>query len=297
MGRTLSPVFFSVAGAFISLSAWCLVYLYLCHRNTNRRAEWHCRVTTVIHAILICSLASYAAIVQGPWPFSDPGGTNTPLQRIVVMICLGYFIFDLAWCLKFQTEGVGMLTHHALSILGLSVTLLLNRYGTEIMASIVGTEITNPLLQLRWFLRETGRGATAAAIIINWIFVLSFGFFRIGMGSYLLYTYFQNPKPDWLGRFGGFSLYLIGWVFWIQLCRYSYRKIFRPKPPRGQQKSCHVSNNDSPSHSNGCHSINNAASNSHSNNGIVSSCHDDQCKTDHVNNILSETASNKIKVN
>ena len=33
------------------------------------------------------------------------GGPNTPLQVTATTICLGYFLFDFAWCLYFQTEG------------------------------------------------------------------------------------------------------------------------------------------------------------------------------------------------
>ena len=121
-----------------------------------------------------------------------------------------------------------MLAHHALSILGLLVTLCIGRYGTEMMACMFGTEITNPLLQLRWFLREDGRHKTRLGLVNDIVFVALFGAMRIGLGSYLLYTYFCHPRPDWLGKFGGCTLYMIGWMFWVQICAYAWKKLLRP---------------------------------------------------------------------
>lgn len=33
------------------------------------------------------------------------GGPNSPEQIRIVGLCLGYFLFDLGWCLYFKTEG------------------------------------------------------------------------------------------------------------------------------------------------------------------------------------------------
>ena len=41
-------------------------------------------------------------------------------------------------------------------ITGIIVALVLGESGTEVNAVLFGSEITNPLLQMRWFLRETG---------------------------------------------------------------------------------------------------------------------------------------------
>ena len=100
-------------------------------------------------------------------------------------------------------------------------------YGCEMIATIFGTELTNPLLQLRWFLRDSGLHQTWLAEINDIVFMCLFGFLRIGVASNLLYCYFQNPRTDWFGRSGGTAIYLIGWVFWISILRYGFRKYSR----------------------------------------------------------------------
>ena len=116
-----------------------------------------------------------------------------------------------------------MLLHHSLSILGFVWTLCGGKYGTELMATVCGTEVTNPLLQLRWFLRETGRYDTALGEVVDVLFMLSFFFLRIGVGSVLIYCYFQQPT-DFMGRVGATSIYLISWVFWVGIFQYAVHK-------------------------------------------------------------------------
>ncbi|XP_025100166.1 transmembrane protein 136-like isoform X2 [Pomacea canaliculata] len=189
----------------------------------RRKPEWHCRMITVAHALLITILSAWAAFIQGPWPFTNAGGSNTPLQVKVATVCLGYFLFDFSWCLYFQTEGLPMLLHHSLSLLGLIWTLVAGKYGTELTATICGSEVTNPLLQLRWFLRETGHYHTILGETVDHLFMFFFFFIRIGIGSVLLYCYFQQPT-DTMGRFGAICIYLIGWMFWLSICQYAIRK-------------------------------------------------------------------------
>lgn len=85
-----------------------------------------------------------------------------------------------------------MMAHHLLSIVGLSWCLFGGYLGTELLATIGGAEITNPLLQLRWFLRETGHYNSVLGDVVDLTFMLSFAFFRIGFGSVLLYSYFRQ---------------------------------------------------------------------------------------------------------
>ncbi|KAL5019845.1 hypothetical protein ScPMuIL_002737 [Solemya velum] len=216
-----------VQGSYLTLwtsfFSWVTLYFTLCLLNPKRNYEWHCRLVTTLHAIVITSLAAWCAFVEGPWPFTDAGGPNTPTQLFTVTVCFGYFLFDFLWCLYFQTEDTVMLVHHSLSLVGLGLTFLMGKYGTEMVATICGAELTNPLLQLRWFLREMGRADSVLAEIVDHAFMISFGLLRIGVGSALLYCYFQQPT-DLLGRFGGVVIYTIGWIFWISIVQYAIKK-------------------------------------------------------------------------
>ena len=117
-----------------------------------------------------------------------------------------------------------MLFHHMLSLAGNSLTLYYGKYGTELVATIFGTEITNPFLQLRWFLRQTGHGSKWYAELNDFFFMFLFGSVRIVLGGYLLYCYLGHPVPDWLGRVGGVSMYMVSWVFWLMILKYAVKK-------------------------------------------------------------------------
>ena len=116
-----------------------------------------------------------------------------------------------------------MMVHHCLSIIGLSMCLVFNRWGTELVATICGGEMTNPLLQLRWFLKETGNYDTWCGELNDFVFMFLFGFIRVGVGSALLHSYFQQPT-DYVGRFGGVCIYTIGWLFFINIVQFGINK-------------------------------------------------------------------------
>ncbi|XP_042656519.1 TLC domain-containing protein 5 isoform X3 [Tyto alba] len=151
--RMLFPLPLRVA---CSLLAWLALYAWFCHRCKRRSYEWSCRLVTLTHGILATCLSAYIGFIDGPWPLSHPGSPNTTLQVHVLCLSLGYFLFDLCWCVYFQTEGALMLAHHLVSILGITASLALGESATEVNAVIFGSEITNPLLQARWFLKEMG---------------------------------------------------------------------------------------------------------------------------------------------
>ncbi|KFW83441.1 Transmembrane protein 136, partial [Manacus vitellinus] len=92
-----------------SFLTWLCLYLCLCRWNKQRSCEWSCRLVTLLHGLVVTSLSGYTALLAGPWPLTHAGSPNTPLQTHVLSLTLGYFIFDLGWCLYFQTEGGLML--------------------------------------------------------------------------------------------------------------------------------------------------------------------------------------------
>ena len=124
-----------------------------------------------------------------------------------------------------------MLFHHLLSIFGNSLVVVRGINGAEMMACLFGTELTNPVLQLRWFLRQDPQMAkSSVCVVVDIVFIFLFTFMRIGLASVLLVYYMTNPKPDWIARAGGYAIYLVGWVFWFSLMRYALRKyVWKPR--------------------------------------------------------------------
>ena len=68
-----------------------------------------CRIVCVLHAVEVCILSAVSNLVVGPWAYDAVGEANTPLQTVILEISLGYFIFDLAWCLTVGNETLLML--------------------------------------------------------------------------------------------------------------------------------------------------------------------------------------------
>jgi len=119
-----------------------------------------------------------------------------------------------------------MIFHHMLSIFGNGFVLYRGINGTELMATLFGTEITNPVLQLRWFLRYAGVSARCptTAMTVDLFFLTLFGVMRIGIGSILLYCYLRHPAPDLIARLASLVIYGLGWVFWYSIICYAIRK-------------------------------------------------------------------------
>ena len=125
-----------------------------------------------------------------------------------------------------------MIFHHLLSIYGQALVVFRGRNGAEMMAVLFGSEVSNPSLQLRWFLLESNRKETPLAVFNEYFFVLSFGFWRLIIGTILLYCTWTHPRPDLLAKMGGLTIYLLGWVFWfsiMQLVVKKYKKSYQSK--------------------------------------------------------------------
>lgn len=209
---------------FASAVFWCGTYKLVNKFYSNCTAEWSCRLVTVLHAIIAVCLAAWCCFIEGPWPFLHPGSSNTRLQVITLCNSIGYFMFDFAWCIYMNTEGPVMLLHHLISILGLSWCIYIDVSAIEMTATIFGAELTNPLLQLRWFLRATGRKGSILYEINDLAFLCSFAALRTGIGTNLLIAHLQHPVPHLSVKMGGLIIYTISWIFMINIAIYAYGK-------------------------------------------------------------------------
>ncbi|KAI8497265.1 hypothetical protein Bbelb_252140 [Branchiostoma belcheri] len=182
-------------GVLVSVLLWVCTYRALCLLNSRCSAEWNCRLVTAAHGVLITCLSYKNGFIDNRWPFTDPGLPNSQYEEQIIVLCLGYFLFDFSWCVYHGTEGMVMLTHHCASIFGLAAALILGVSGTDVIGVIFGAELTNPFLQLRWFFKETGRYCTLPAEINDLLFISLFAGVRIGVGGYFFYTEWTNKRP------------------------------------------------------------------------------------------------------
>lgn len=213
----------AVLGSFL---LWTVIYLtlYASLRPLCRSAECWCRVITTLHAFLLSGLGLASMFFLGPWPFSYLGQPNTELHTDTVVLSLGYFLFDFAWCVGMQTEGPVMLMHHAVSIFGFGYVLYSGKYGCEITGVLGASEVTNPLLQLRWFLKYAKLYSGNVERTVDWIFAGLFCTIRLGAGSIFFFVFFFSPQVDMIARLGGTGFYIISVLFSFQVLLYVYNK-------------------------------------------------------------------------
>ena len=113
------------------------------------------------------------------------------------------------------------------SLFGLFCTTIAQKWGTELVAVIAGTELTNPILQMRWFVKESGGGGGCMFTVIDAIFTLLFGAIRLILGTVMTVYYVRHPQPDFLGRMGAFLIYGLGWVFYYYILSYAFKKYLK----------------------------------------------------------------------
>ncbi|ESN91306.1 hypothetical protein HELRODRAFT_70319 [Helobdella robusta] len=202
-----------------------------------KKNEFHCRVVTLMHAVVVVLASAWSIFINRSWPYSSLGGSSTNLQIFVCIFSLGYFLFDFAWCLYHRAEGFVMLFHHCLTMLGLWVTLFREAHGSEIIATIFFAEITNPLLQIRCFQKDVtqnmhnklndSKHVAKNIAVIDFLFFTLFTIMRLVLGSHFLIMYLSSKEPDVLARAGCICIYAISWLFWVQMVKYIKKTYFQ----------------------------------------------------------------------
>lgn len=220
-------ILLAILGSFL---LWFNLYNILYTVNCKCSAEWNCRLIAGLHGTVSALLCFISAFILGPWPFSYIGYPPNSLHCNIIIISFGYFLFDLSWCLYMKTEGLVMLTHHVLSILGLMYVMRYNIYGCESTAILGASEFTNPLLQIRWFLKQSGKYTGNPALLIDLSFVFFFFAARVVVGSALYLWLLLSPRMEVVAKLGGTMMHSVGVIFSINLGLFIHRKYIKKKP-------------------------------------------------------------------
>ena len=115
-----------------------------------------------------------------------------------------------------QTERFIMLIHHFASLGLLSASIYLERYGYACILMLFLGEITNPMLQIRWFLRSKELHRTTFAVVNEPLFAILFTILRMFFGSYQLYVLLFRGKYIPV-KCIGISLQIINYVFMYEM--------------------------------------------------------------------------------
>lgn len=95
--------------------------------------------------------------------------------------------------------------HHIVTVTGLIYYSFKLTQHYYILFALGITEMTNPLLQIRWYLKYHGMRDTINFKIVEGLFILSFFFIRVFVCSYFTYLVWTQPKYN----FGSDDLFFI----------------------------------------------------------------------------------------
>jgi len=145
--------------------------------------DWDTRIGSSIHAALSTALALYviggSGVVPGlGGPLKGPACLFTsPLTWAAIGLSLGYFIADtfaLAYYYPLLPHTNVLLMHHLVCLACLAVSLF-TRHGHIYIETMVITEVTTPLINIRWFLDKAGM-KRSLAYRVNGLSIVAFWF-------------------------------------------------------------------------------------------------------------------------
>ncbi|KAI3726770.1 hypothetical protein L1987_66575 [Smallanthus sonchifolius] len=191
------------------------------------------RIVSTIHAVFAVVLCSIS-IQDWRCPMCPLASNSSPFQMGVSALSLAYFIYDLACCWADNNMTVDNLAHHLVRIIGIGAGLAYEMCGSEIMATLLFTEISSPFLHLREFLKELGYKNTYLNLAADASFAASFTLARMCFGPYFCYiTQFSKNIPI-LIKAMGLGLQLVS-AFWF----YKITKVVNYKLiERSTSKTC-----------------------------------------------------------
>lgn len=203
-----STIIFGTAG-------WFLLFFLLQKLNTRCSSEWNSRIFAMFHGFVACRLVEY--YIDWPLDFSQFGTTNLEWHNTLLIFSGSYFVFDTIYCLYTNSEGMVMIIHHIISLMCVNYALISNTSGYETSIALWVTELTNPLLQIRWFLRSMGWHTYKVAMLNELLFSVLFLVNRLFLASYFVfYLVFVYDTPI-VVRIGCSILQVVNLVFSYQL--------------------------------------------------------------------------------
>ena len=171
----------------------------LCSRSWVNQTP-ACRFAHIFHAV-VCVLLVWVSVSRTP-EFSLTDGPDTAKARRSVLLAtnvyssstfmfsIGYFLADTFMMLTVLPNSA-MMVHHlsaGISLVGSLITGCCHFYGLLLLS----TEVTTPLICLRWLLDKSQRKGTqlylinAVCIVITWVFsrILLFVYLFLHMWEY-----------------------------------------------------------------------------------------------------------------
>lgn len=202
---------------------WAVIYQLCRVTLVTKDREYCCRILSFTHGIITAFVGiNQCFIIDNP--FEHPEWRTTSSQRFLMVCSLGYFIHDLIWCLLYQRDSKLMLAHHVYSVCALRRMLYKSNGGAQTTCALGSMEITNPMLQIRWFLRSEGYYPSNLFTSVEITFMILFFLVRILLGTFFLIIILFQPKNAWDFRIFAVTIYAMSWMFMINITKYFITK-------------------------------------------------------------------------
>lgn len=209
----------------VSTGFWALTYFTVKYTFHNKSPEWCIRLVALFHGLGTVIRGIPECIHEsGEWAFENPEEESSKNQMFIIVISLGYFVFDLGWCLAYETETNLMILHHIYSCVALYRVLISEISGGQAACGLGAMEMTNPFLQLRWFLRSEGYSGNVVFKFIEFIFITLFFFIRIVLGTYFFNIIIRHNGNTYEQKISAIMIYILSWLFFANISKFVYLK-------------------------------------------------------------------------
>jgi hypothetical protein len=127
------------------------------------------RFVSIVHGLLLLILAAYNIFHDQP-SFTDK---NSEIQLFLMLVSMGYFIYDYAACYYYGIADRALAIHHALAIFGYLVAI---HYDTSTLAmcGMFYGETSNSFMHFRVILREFGKRYTKLHEVFDVLYMMTY---------------------------------------------------------------------------------------------------------------------------
>lgn len=209
----------------ISTLTWLISYNILLYMLPHRSAEFSDRLLTLVHGSVTAFVGVNECFTKDLLHEGPQNHSTT--QQLLLIFSLGYFVFDLSWCVYYRSETNLMYAHHIYSCFALWRIIYMEYSGSQAACGLGCMEVSNPLLQARWYARALGYHNTPLFISLDLTFIFVFVVVRIFFGTFFLLAVTFHPYNNWEFRIISLAMYLLSWFFVANIINYVKLKYFQ----------------------------------------------------------------------
>lgn len=215
----------------------CLVWTTICtllestikFKTLTKKADHDVknRFVSIIHGLVVMALAGYSLFHDQP----SYTAKNSDVQIFVLLISMGYFIYDLLACIYYKICDRALVIHHSLAVFGYFISVYFGN-STLAMCGIFYGETSNSFMHIRAMLRVAGKRHTKLYELMEVVYMLTYIIARGVCITKINYDTALNSEIPFLLRFACLALWLQSLFFIKEMLGILQKKILQHKERR-----------------------------------------------------------------